>query len=41
MDSETSIWEEIQDAPGEIFDILNDLKDEFDLDAYLASDYDY
>ena len=35
------LWSEIQDAPGEIFDIpeLND--EEFNLNEYLAADYDY
>lgn len=42
MDFDTDFWSEIQDAPGEIFDIpeLQDEKD-FDFDGYLAADYDY
>jgi len=37
------LWSEIQDAPGEIFDLdISELKDEkFDLNEYLAADYDY
>jgi hypothetical protein len=38
------LWSEIQDAPGEIFDIpeLRDLEEEkFDVNAYLNSNYDY
>ena len=38
------MWQEIQDAPGEIFDLpeLRDLDDEkFDVNDYLAADYDY
>jgi len=36
------LWTEIQDAPGEIFDIpeLRDDED-FNLNEYLAADYDY
>ena len=39
------LWSEIQDMPGEIFDIpemqeLNEDK-KFDVDEYLKSDYDY
>ena len=36
------LWSEIQDAPGEIFDIpeMQDSKD-FNLDEYLKGDYDY
>ena len=35
------LWSEIADAPGEIFDIpeLND--EDFDMNEYLAADYDY
>lgn len=35
------LWSEIQDMPGEIFDIpeLND--EEFNMNEYLAADYDY
>ena len=35
------LWSEIQDAPGEIFDIpeLND--EDFNWNEYLAADYDY
>jgi len=38
------LWQEIQDSPGEIFDIpeLRDLEDEkFDVNAYLNSNIDY
>ena len=38
------LWQEIQDSPGEIFDIpeLRDLDDEkFNVNEYLNSDYDY
>jgi hypothetical protein len=39
---DTDIWFEIQDCPGEIFDIpeMSDSKD-FDLNGYLNADYDY
>jgi len=38
------LWQEIQDAPGEIFDLdIPELRDneKFDLNEYLAADYDY
>ena len=38
------LWTEIQDAPGEIFDIpeLRDLEDDkFDVNEYLNANYDY
>jgi hypothetical protein len=38
------LWSEIQDAPGEIFDLdIRELRDEekFDFDGYLAADYDF
>jgi len=38
------LWSEIQDAPGEIFDLdIPELRDpeKFDLNEYLAADYDY
>jgi hypothetical protein len=38
------LWQEIQDSPGEIFDIpeLRDLEEEkFNVNDYLNSDYDY
>jgi len=37
------LWSEIQDAPGEIFDLdIPELKDEkFDVNEYLNSNYDY
>ena len=38
------LWQEIQDSPGEIFDIpeLRDLEDEkFDVNEYLNSNIDY
>ena len=40
---DTDIWNEIQDMPGEIFDIpeLNELRAEFDFDGYVAANYDY
>ena len=36
------LWQEIQDAPGEIFD-LPELRDEekFDVNEYLNANYDY
>lgn len=39
---DTDIWFEIQDAPGEIFDIpeMSDSKD-FDMNGYLNANYDY
>ncbi len=41
MDFDTDFWGEIQDAPGEIFDIPELDTEKFDLDGYLAADYDY
>jgi hypothetical protein len=38
------LWSEIQDAPGEIFDLnIPELRDDekFDFDGYLAADYDF
>jgi hypothetical protein len=37
------LWQEIQDMPGEIFDLdIPELKeDEFNLNEYLNGDYDY
>jgi hypothetical protein len=38
------LWQEIQDAPGEIFDIpeLRDLDDDkFDVNDYINGNYDY
>ena len=37
------LWNEIQDSPGEIFDItdLQEEEEKFDFDGYLASDYDF
>ena len=37
------LWSEIQDAPGEIFDMdIPELKDEkFDVNEYLNANYDY
>ena len=38
------LWSEIQDAPGEIFDLdISELREDnkFDLNEYLAADYDY
>ena len=39
---DTDIWFEIQDCPGEIFDIpeMSDSKD-FDMNGYLNANYDY
>ena len=39
---DTDIWNEIQDAPGEIFDVIPELRQEkFDFDAYINAEYDY
>ena len=39
---DTDIWNEIQDAPGEIFDVIPELRQEkFDFDAYINADYDF
>ena len=37
------LWNEIQDSPGEIFDIadLQEEEEKFDFDGYLAADYDF
>jgi hypothetical protein len=35
------LWSEIQDAPGEIFDIPELQDEEFDFDGYIAADYDF
>jgi len=37
------LWSEIQDAPGEIFDLdIPELRDEkFDVNEYLNANYDY
>lgn len=36
------LWKEIQDSPGEIYDIPEiDDSDEFNLNEYLNADYDY
>lgn len=42
------LWSEIQDAPGEIFDIIEDVnsynefkKKDFNFDEYLNGNYDY
>lgn len=39
------LWSEIQDAPGEIFDLdipeLRDDTEKFDVNDYLNSNYDY
>ena len=37
------LWNEIQETPGEIFDILELQEEEerFDFDGYLAADYDF
>jgi hypothetical protein len=41
--NDIELWSEIQDAPGEIFDLdIPELKeDEFNLNEYLNGDYDY
>jgi hypothetical protein len=42
MDFDTSIWDEIQDCEGEIFDIPELRDDEkFDVNEYLNSNIDY
>jgi len=40
---DTDIWFEIQDAPGEIFDLdIPELQDDkFDVNEYLNANYDY
>lgn len=39
---DTDILNEIQDAPGEIFEVDPELRAEkFDFDAYINADYDY
>ena len=40
---DTDIWTEIQDAPGEIFDVIPELRDteKFDMNEYLNANYDY
>jgi hypothetical protein len=42
------LWSEIADAPGEIFDIIDEInahnefkKKDFDLNEYLNANYDY
>ena len=37
------LWNEIQDSPGEIFDItdLQEEEEKFDFDGYLAADYHF
>jgi hypothetical protein len=39
------LWSEIQDAPGEIFDLdipeLRDDNEKFDVNEYLNANYDY
>jgi len=41
MDFDTDLWSEIQDMPGEIFDIVDNYDDKFDFNEYLNADYDY
>ena len=44
MDFDTDFWSEIQDAPGEIFDMdIPELRDEeqFNMNEYLNANYDY
>jgi hypothetical protein len=35
------LWSEIQDAPGEIFDIPELRDEKFDVNEYLNANYDY
>ena len=35
------LWQEIQDSPGEIFDIPELQDEKFDVNEYLNSNYDY
>jgi hypothetical protein len=36
------LWAEIQDMPGEIFDLdIPELREDFDFDGYIAADYDF
>lgn len=40
------MWSEIQDAPGEIFDVIDykeewEKEDKFNVEDYLKSNYDY
>lgn len=35
------LWSEIQDMPGEIFDVVEDYDDKFDFNEYINADYDY
>ena len=41
MDFDTDLWSEIQDMPGEIYDIVEPYDDKFDFNEYLNADYDY
>ena len=41
MDFDTDLWSEIQDMPGEIYDIVETYDDKFDFNEYLNADYDY
>ena len=41
MDFDTDLWSEIQDMPGEIFDIPELYDDKFDFNEYMNADYDY
>lgn len=40
MEIDTDLWSEIQDMPGEIFDI-DEIREEFNLDEYINSNIDY
>ena len=37
---DTDLWSEIQDLPGEIYDI-DEIREEFNLDEYINSNYEY
>jgi hypothetical protein len=41
MDFDTDFWSEIEDSSGEIFDIPELSDDEFNVNEYLNSNYDY
>lgn len=41
MEIDTDIWSEIEDSDAEIFDIIDELRDEFNFDAYVNSKIDY
>lgn len=41
MEPDTDLWSEIQESEGEIFDVIDELREEFNLDEYLNSNIDY